>query len=87
MDPSKIRRNDGRKIADFKPLPWRQEIVSLFKTILEPKMTLLTLAIFSSEFYLSMTGSFNAFYFNARTRALANVSCFLTNHKFVRYQD
>ncbi|RDW74206.1 hypothetical protein BP5796_07648 [Coleophoma crateriformis] len=73
MDPSKVRRNDGRGIADFKPLPWKKEIASLFKTILEPKMTLVTLAIFSSELYLSMTGSFNAFYFNARTRALANL--------------
>ncbi|RDW67551.1 hypothetical protein BP6252_08947 [Coleophoma cylindrospora] len=73
MDPSKVRRNDGRGIADFKPLPWKKEIASLFTTILEPKMALVTLAIFSSELYLSMTGSFNAFYFNARTRALANL--------------
>lgn len=74
MDPSKVRRDDGRPIAVFKPLPWLQELKALGMTILEPKMLLITLAIYSSEMYLSMCGSFNSVYFNSRSRALANVS-------------
>lgn len=74
LDPSKIRRNDGRPIASFTPLPWYQELKALGLTLLEPKMALITLSIYSSEMYLSLTGAFNAWYFNARTRSLANVS-------------
>lgn len=74
LDPSKLRRNDGRPIASFAPLPWYQELQALGLTLLEPKMALITLSIFSSEMYLSLTGAFNAWYFNARTRSLANVS-------------
>lgn len=74
LDPSKIRRNDGRPIASFTPLPWYQELKALGMTLLEPKMALITLSIYSSEMYLSLTGAFNAWYFNARTRSLANVS-------------
>lgn len=74
LDPSKLRRNDGRPIASFTPLPWFQELKALGLTMLEPKMALITLAIYSSEMYLSLTGAFNAWYFNARTRSLANVS-------------
>lgn len=74
LDPSKLRRNDGRPIASFTPLPWYQELKALGLTLLEPKMALITLSIYSSEMYLSLTGAFNAWYFNARTRSLANVS-------------
>jgi hypothetical protein len=74
LDPSKLRRNDGRPIASFTPLPWFQELKALGLTLLEPKMALITLSIYSSEMYLSLTGAFNAWYFNARTRSLANVS-------------
>lgn len=74
LDPSKLRRNDGRPIASFTPLPWYQELKALGLTCLEPKMALITLSIYSSEMYLSLTGAFNAWYFNARTRSLANVS-------------
>ncbi|KAL6797861.1 hypothetical protein GGI42DRAFT_88382 [Trichoderma sp. SZMC 28013] len=72
LDPSKLRRNDGRPIASFTPLPWYQELKALGLTLLEPKMALITLSIYSSEMYLSLTGAFNAWYFNARTRSLAN---------------
>ncbi|KAH6607063.1 hypothetical protein Trco_003376 [Trichoderma cornu-damae] len=72
LDPSKLRRNDGRPIASFRPLPWHQELKALGLTALEPKMALITLSIYSSEMYLSLTGAFNAWYFNARTRSLAN---------------
>ncbi|KAJ0328730.1 hypothetical protein COL922a_013100 [Colletotrichum nupharicola] len=40
-------------------------------------MTLITLAIYSCEMYLSLSGSFNSFYFNSRTRSLANF-CYWT---------
>lgn len=84
MDPAKLRRDDGRPIAAFVPLPWMEEFKSLAKTILDQKMALLTVSIYSSEMYLSMTGSFNAYYFNARTRALANVSApYLSSPKLI----
>ncbi|KAJ5620285.1 hypothetical protein N7510_004269 [Penicillium lagena] len=73
MDPAKLRRDDGQPIASFEPLPWYQELKMLGKTLVEPKMTLITLGIFSSEMYLSMASSFNSWYFDARTRALANL--------------
>lgn len=76
MDPAKVRRDDGRPLAVFTPLPWLQELKALFKACTEPKMLLITLAIYSSEMYLSMCGTFNSVYLNARSRALANVSSF-----------
>jgi hypothetical protein len=83
LDPSKIRRNDGRPIASFTPLPWYQELKALGLTLLEPKMALITLSIYSSEMYLSLTGAFNAWYFNARTRSLANVSRTLLSYLYL----
>ncbi|KAF4818311.1 putative membrane protein [Colletotrichum siamense] len=77
MDPSKIRRNDGRPIASFDAESWSRELKSLFLTLKEPRMTLITLAIYSCEMYLSLSGSFNSFYFNSRTRSLANF-CYWT---------
>ncbi|KAF4883541.1 putative membrane protein [Colletotrichum fructicola] len=77
IDPSKIRRNDGRPIASFDAESWSRELKSLFLTLKEPRMTLITLAIYSCEMYLSLSGSFNSFYFNSRTRSLANF-CYWT---------
>jgi hypothetical protein len=70
----RVRRNDGQGIAHFRFTTWRQELVALPKSILAPGVLLMSLALFSSQMNLSLTGSLNAFYFNARTRALANVS-------------
>ncbi|KAE9381157.1 hypothetical protein N431DRAFT_322617, partial [Stipitochalara longipes BDJ] len=75
QSPEKVRRNDGQAIAHFKPATWRQELVALPKSILTPAVLLVSLALFSSQMNLSLTGSLNAFYFNIRTRALANF-CF-----------
>ncbi len=74
LSPSKVRRDDGRPLAVFTPLPWLQELKALFRACTEPKMLLITLSIYSSEMYLSMCGTFNSVYFTARSRALANVS-------------
>ncbi|KAL4778894.1 major facilitator superfamily domain-containing protein [Aspergillus varians] len=74
MSPEKVRRDDGRPLAAFTPLPWFQELKALGKTCCEPKMLLITLSIYSSEMYLSLCGSFNSTYFNARSRALANLA-------------
>lgn len=82
LEPAKLRRTDGRAIASFKPLSWWKELKALGWTCLEPRMTLITLSIFSSEMYLSLTGAFNSWYFNARTRSLANVTCPLFSHTY-----
>jgi hypothetical protein len=73
-DPPKIRRNDGRPIAHFKHRSWKDELAALLKTILTPQFCLLSLALLGSQAPFSLASSLNAFYFNARTRALANVS-------------
>lgn len=80
MNPSKVRRDDGRPLAVFTPLPWFQELKALGKSCAEPKMLLITLSIFSSEMYLSLCGSFNSVYLNSRSRALANVSIMPTEN-------
>lgn len=74
MSPTKVRRDDGRPLAIFTPLPWYDELKALGKACAEPKMLLITVSIFSSEMYLSLCGTFNSVYLNARSRALANVS-------------
>ena len=75
--PSRIRRNDGRPIALFQSLKWSVEFLELPKSVLKPGTLLLALAFFSSQLPFAFFGSLNAFYFNARTRALANVSSLL----------
>jgi hypothetical protein len=72
--PSRIRRNDGRPIAIFKSLTWTEELAALPRNVLKPRILLLAVAFFSCQLPISFFGSLNAFYFNARTRALANVS-------------
>jgi hypothetical protein len=74
ISPAKVRRNDGCAIAHFKPSSWREELSALPKSIMAPGMLLTSLAIFSCQMPYSLAGSLNAFYFNARTRALTNVS-------------
>jgi hypothetical protein len=73
IDPSTIRRNDGRPIAQFRFRRWSEELALLPRNILTPKILLLSAAFFTCQIPVSFTGSLNAFYFNARTRALANV--------------
>ena len=84
--PAKVRRNDGRAIAYFEPLRWRQELKALLKTIMTPWVLLLSLALFSCQMSYSLIGSLNAFYFNARTRALVNVSI-LAVRTYIQYTD
>ena len=79
MNPTKVRRDDGRPLAIFTPLPWHRELKALGKACAEPKMLLITLSIFSSEMYLSLCGTFNSVYLNSRSRALANVSRIITS--------
>jgi hypothetical protein len=50
------------------------ELIALPRSILTPGVLLMSLALFSGQMSMSLTGSLNAFYFNARTRALVNVS-------------
>ena len=73
VEPSKIRRNDGRPIAHFRSLRWIEELKALPKSLLTPKTLLLAVGLFSCQMSASFSGSLNAFYFNARTRALINV--------------
>lgn len=82
QSPEKVRRNDGQAIAYFKSATWRQEFTALPKSILTPAVLLVSLALFSSQLNLVLTGSVNAFYFNIRTRALANVSKYELDLKY-----
>ena len=74
VDPRRIERGDGRPIARFKHLTWRKEFTALPKTLMTPGILLISLAFFGCQIPISLAGSLNAFYFDARTRALANVS-------------
>lgn len=76
VDPSTIVRNDGRSIAVFRSLSWTQEIEALYTSLTTPRIALMTPAFFACQMPTSLTGSLNGFYFNARTRALVNVSFF-----------
>src|SRR5579859_4777577 len=73
QSPVKVRRNDGRAIALFPFNPWKEELIALPKSLLTPRVLLISLALFSCQMNSSFNSSLNAFYFNARTRALVNV--------------
>ena len=73
-DPSQVRRNDRRPIAYFVSLTWREELLALRSSLTTPTVLLLALGFLSSQMPLSFVGSLNAFYFNARSRSLVNVS-------------
>jgi hypothetical protein len=74
QSPEKIRRNDGQGLAVFKSKSWKEELIALPRSILTPSALWMSLALFICQMSMSQTGSSNAFYFNARTRALVNVS-------------
>jgi hypothetical protein len=72
--PGNVRRTDGQPVALTIPKTWRDELLSLPKAIMTPSVLLTSIALFSCQMVFSLTGSLNAFHFNARTRALVNVS-------------
>ncbi|KAE9369253.1 MFS general substrate transporter [Stipitochalara longipes BDJ] len=78
-NPSKVCRKDGKAITQSLPKTWREELMSLPRSIMTPSVLLMSIAIFSCQMIFSLTGSLNAFYFNARTRALANFSFWLAS--------
>lgn len=71
--PADIRRKNGKPIAHFKLLTWKEELSSIPKTLGSPETLLLAVALFVSGMPFSLVGSLNGSYFSARTRALANV--------------
>lgn len=74
QSPAKVVRNDGQAIALFPLTSWKDELLQLPKSLITPKVLLLSLALFSSNLNFSFCSSLNGFYFNARTRGLMNVS-------------
>lgn len=72
--PAEIRRKNGRPIAHFTPLTWKEELLSIPKTISRPETLLIAIGLFSCGIPFSFYGSFNGSYYSARTRALANVN-------------
>jgi hypothetical protein len=63
------------------PFLGKEELIGMPKAILTPSVLLMSLALFSCQMPLSLTGSLNAFYFNARTRSLANVGASCLNSR------
>jgi MFS family permease len=74
VDPKTVIRNDGRAIARFTNLTWKEELQGLVAALLNPRMLLLALALFSAKTPYPFSGSLNATYYSRRTRSLANVS-------------
>lgn len=72
--PSEIRRKNGRPIAHFNHLTWKEELLSIPKAIGQPETLLLAVGLFSCGIPFSFYGSLNGSYYSARTRALANVN-------------
>jgi len=79
--PSKVYRKDGKAIVQSLPKTWREELMSLPRSIMTPSVLLTSMALFSCQMIFSLAGSLNAFCFNARTRALVNVSLYCKDGK------
>jgi hypothetical protein len=73
VKPSAIKRCDGRPIAVFRSVGWVEELRMLAKNISTLKILLLAPAFIACNMPISISGSLNGFYYNARTRALVNV--------------
>jgi len=71
--PSEIRRKNGKPIAHFKLLTWREELLNLPKTLARPETLLLAVPLFVMGVPFSFLGALNGSFFSARTRALCNV--------------
>lgn len=72
--PTKVLGKDGQPIVLDLPKTWREELMSLPRSIMTPSVLLTSIALFSCQMVFSLTSSLNAFHYNARTRALVNVS-------------
>ncbi|KIW15318.1 hypothetical protein PV08_05363 [Exophiala spinifera] len=77
-DPSTVRRNDDRAVAYFANHSWIEELRCIFRESLALKTLVPSMAFAVCQVPNGFFGSVNAFYFNARTRALNNVGYWST---------
>lgn len=60
VNPRKVVRNDGTHIAIFKQAAIRTEFKEMLKVFIDPKILLLTPAIFVGEFAVAIVSSVNS---------------------------
>ncbi|OQV05328.1 hypothetical protein CLAIMM_10089 isoform 2 [Cladophialophora immunda] len=73
VKPKNVVRDDGRHIAVFKQPNIKTEIVGVWKVMSDPKIIILLPAMFAGEMILAPASSINGYFFNLRTRSLANL--------------
>ena len=73
INPEKVIRSDGTKIAIFKQPTLKSELKGVLRLFTDWKFMMLLPAIFAAEMALALQSSLNGYYFNLRTRSLNNV--------------
>lgn len=72
--PKNVVRNDGSKIAVFQNRTLKENLVALKQSLMERRIQLMILPLFSAETILAPAANLNGFMFNVRSRTLNNFS-------------